>query len=210
MSNPGTRAAPGRAARIMLTLLAALLFAACGAAPQTPPAQPSTTPVADAPAPTTYPAPDTTSGETSYPAPDAADAVPTAYPAPLGEPLETPASAGVPAPTRPPMTGTAPPAGSTPPALTSLPAGMNVGEVPADMALVALADLMQRAGVTVDAISVVSGEAVEWPDGAVGCPQPGMMYPQVITPGYRLVLSVDGREYNYHAAEQGSFFLCER
>jgi hypothetical protein len=36
------------------------------------------------------------------------------------------------------------------------------------------------------------------------------MYPQVITPGYRLVLAINGREYNYHAPEQGPFFLCER
>jgi len=36
-----------------------------------------------------------------------------------------------------------------------------------------------------------------------------MMYPQVITPGYKLVLAVGERQYNYHAASEGPFFLCE-
>ncbi|MDQ3328852.1 MAG: hypothetical protein M3506_10065, partial [Chloroflexota bacterium] len=31
---------------------------------------------------------------------------------------------------------------------------------------------------------VVSITAQEWPDSALGCPEPGMMYQQVITPGY--------------------------
>ena len=202
------------AARYLPTLLALALLAACGAAPQTPAAQPSTSPVvAASPAPSAYPAPDTAL-EPGYPAPDAE---PTAYPAPLGEApqntVQTPASASAPAPTRPPMVATAAPAstaGSTAPALTSLPPGLDVGEVPPDLALVALSDLIQRAGVAVDAITVVSGEAVEWPDGGVGCPRPGAMYPQVITPGYKLVLAANGREYNYHSSEQGPFFLCER
>jgi len=34
-------------------------------------------------------------------------------------------------------------------------------------------DLAQRLNVPVDAVTVVSVEAVKWPDASLGCPQPG-------------------------------------
>jgi hypothetical protein len=83
------------------------------------------------------------------------------------------------------------------------------GEVPEAKIALAVADLAQRTGVDPAAVTVVSAEAVEWSDGSLGCPQPGMAYLQVITPGYRLVLAAGGQEYNYHAAVEGEFFLCE-
>jgi glucose/arabinose dehydrogenase len=57
-------------------------------------------------------------------------------------------------------------------------------------------------------ISVVSVEAVEWPDASVGCPQPGMMYAQVVTPGYLVVLEAGAKRYEYHASPE-HFLLCE-
>jgi len=47
-------------------------------------------------------------------------------------------------------------------------------------------------GVDPSAITVVWVETKEWPDTSLGCPEPGMMYTQVITPGYLVVL--DARE----------------
>jgi hypothetical protein len=95
-----------------------------------------------------------------------------------------------------------------PPAPTAGPGGA-IGEVPGEKIAAAVADLAQRIGVDAAAITVVSAEAVEWSDGSLGCPQPGMAYLQVITPGYRLVLAANGQQYNYHAAVEGEFFLCE-
>ena len=37
-------------------------------------------------------------------------------------------------------------------------------------------------------LAVDSARAVQWPDSSLGCPQPGMMYTQIITPGYRVTL----------------------
>ena len=37
-----------------------------------------------------------------------------------------------------------------------------------------------------------SAEGVGWSDASLGCPQEGMMYAQVITPGYKLVFDLDG------------------
>ena len=36
-----------------------------------------------------------------------------------------------------------------------------------------------------------------------------MMYAQVITPGYRIVLEVDGKSYEYHADTQRHVVYCE-
>src|SRR5438132_10035603 len=38
-------------------------------------------------------------------------------------------------------------------------------------------------GVGADAVVVQRVEPVDWPDASLGCPRPGMMYAQVITPG---------------------------
>lgn len=64
----------------------------------------------------------------------------------------------------------------------------------------AKADLVPRANVSLDAITLKSAEAREWRDSSLGCPQEGMMYAQVITPGYFIVLEAAGKEWNYHAS----------
>lgn len=71
-------------------------------------------------------------------------------------------------------------------------------------------DLAQKLGLALEAIRLASVEGVEWPDTSLGCPQPGMMYAQVITPGFRVVLQAGGKTYEYHT-DQGRFaVLCER
>ena len=70
-------------------------------------------------------------------------------------------------------------------------------------------DLMQRANVPVDAITVVSAQPVEWRDSSLGCPIEGMMYAQVITPGYLIVLEANGQEYEYHASTTRVMY-CEK
>ena len=57
-------------------------------------------------------------------------------------------------------------------------------------------------------IKVVSVEAVQWPDTSLGCPQPDMMYAQVVTPGYRIILEAGGQVYEYHSAGAG-VGLCQ-
>jgi len=69
-------------------------------------------------------------------------------------------------------------------------------------------DLAQRLGVSVEEIEVQAVEAVEWPDASLGCPQPGMMYAQVITPGYRILLQVGGKTYEYHS-DRKRVILCQ-
>jgi hypothetical protein len=70
-------------------------------------------------------------------------------------------------------------------------------------------DLAQRLEVDPEAIEIVTKEAVEWPNGAMGCPAPGAVYTQAIVPGFRMVLEVDGERYEYHTDRQQRFLLCE-
>jgi hypothetical protein len=47
-------------------------------------------------------------------------------------------------------------------------------------------------------VEVVRVEPIEWPDASLGCPQPGLAYAQVVTPGFRFTLEAGGRSYVVH------------
>jgi hypothetical protein len=70
------------------------------------------------------------------------------------------------------------------------------------------ADLAKRLNLAPEEITLLSAELVEWPDGGMGCPAPGMAYITVITPGYKIVLAAGGEEYSYHSDMRGNFVLC--
>ncbi|MEJ2161421.1 MAG: hypothetical protein P8X53_13215 [Chromatiales bacterium] len=73
----------------------------------------------------------------------------------------------------------------------------------------ARAQLAQRLSVPAASIRLDELETVTWPDGSIGCPEPEMVYTQALVPGTRVVLSVAGAAYHYHAREGGEPFLCE-
>ncbi len=75
--------------------------------------------------------------------------------------------------------------------------------VPPDLLTAALEDAAKRTGAKAAAIEVTVAEAVTWPDGSIGCPQPGMMYTQALVPGYRIVLRAGEHTLNYHASSRG-------
>jgi hypothetical protein len=90
------------------------------------------------------------------------------------------------------------------------PPSPQVGEAPpavVDAARVMLAtEVGAEAAASADL--VVAG-AVTWPDGALGCPEPGMFYTQMVVPGYQLVFEVDGKRYDYRMSATGDGRLCE-
>jgi hypothetical protein len=69
-------------------------------------------------------------------------------------------------------------------------------------------DLAQRLSLAPEAVRLVSVKAVEWSDASLGCPQPGMMYAQVITPGFRVALEAEGQTYDYHTDTGRLVVLC--
>lgn len=72
----------------------------------------------------------------------------------------------------------------------------------------ALADLASREGVSLEDISIVRVEPIDWPDASLGCPDEGMSYAQVIVPGFKVLLQIDERVFDYHAGTNGEVFLC--
>lgn len=70
-------------------------------------------------------------------------------------------------------------------------------------------NLARRLGVGVDQVELGVAETVAWPDTSLGCPQPGTAYAQVITPGYRIVLTAGGKTYEYHADTRRRAVYCE-
>ncbi len=64
--------------------------------------------------------------------------------------------------------------------------------------------LAESLGVDVGEVSFVSTEAVDWPDGCLGAARPGMMCTQAIVPGWRIVMEVDGLQYEYRTNQDAS------
>lgn len=90
-------------------------------------------------------------------------------------------------------------------------AGTSVAIPPTAKAAVAVAkaDLAQKLGVSQEDILVTSIEAVQWSDSSLGCPRPGMMYMQVITPGFRVILQAQGQAYEYHTDQGRNAVPCD-
>jgi hypothetical protein len=80
--------------------------------------------------------------------------------------------------------------------------------VPQSVIDAAIADAATRVGADPAAVTVVTAEAVTWPDGALGCPEPGHMYTQMVTPGYHVVVDAGGTRLDYRAGRQGTVSLC--
>lgn len=73
----------------------------------------------------------------------------------------------------------------------------------------AIADLAAHLELSPDDVTVVSYEDVTWPDGSLGCPQPGMSYTQALVPGARLVLEAQDREFSYHSGREPGLVRCD-
>ena len=73
----------------------------------------------------------------------------------------------------------------------------------------AKADLAQRLSISTDQVSLVETTEAEWSDSSLDCPQPGISYLQVITPGYRILLEVNGTQYEYHSNRATYVVYCD-
>ena len=71
-----------------------------------------------------------------------------------------------------------------------------------------LEDAAMRTGVARANLEVESAISVTWPDGSLGCPQPGMNYTMALVPGYRIRIRAGDALLDYHASRSGYFVLC--
>ena len=72
--------------------------------------------------------------------------------------------------------------------------------------------LAREVGIAAHSLQVISTAPMTWSDASLGCPQPGMAYAQVLTPGYLVIIRDDGgREHRVHTNEDGtSGVVCEQ
>jgi hypothetical protein len=82
---------------------------------------------------------------------------------------------------------------------------------PPDQIYTALADLSARAGrsLTLADLTSWSWSQTNYPDSSLGCPQPGVGYLQVITPGYRFIFEYNGATFDYRvSANNNTVIRC--
>lgn len=79
--------------------------------------------------------------------------------------------------------------------------------LPPEAVMEVVSKLSQDLSVSINEIEIVSFEQVEWPDSCLGVPEEGQTCAQVITPGYRVMLEVDGNQYEFHSNMDGTLIL---
>jgi hypothetical protein len=94
-----------------------------------------------------------------------------------------------------------PPAEVAPPSQAEPPAGAG----PAAIADAAVQFAAGELGVEAGSIQVISVDAVDWNNSCLGAAQPDEMCLEVITPGYRVLLDVDGKEVAVHTNQAGTY-----
>ncbi|RUA17629.1 MAG: hypothetical protein DSY55_01840 [Clostridia bacterium] len=57
-------------------------------------------------------------------------------------------------------------------------------------------------------VTVTAIESYTWRNSSLGCPKPGFMYLQVITPGHLVKVVVDDIQYEVHLDKRGRGVFC--
>jgi hypothetical protein len=73
----------------------------------------------------------------------------------------------------------------------------------------ALRDAAEHLGVSPADLHVDQVDARQWGDSSLGCPKPGLMYSQIVTPGFLIVVSAPGKQLEYHSDARGRVVLCQ-
>ena len=115
----------------------------------------------------------------------------------------------------PPERGTsprriAPPTRIPDPIVASSPPGtaVQVATVPRTVRRAVVADAAQRFKVPESAVVLARVEQVTWPDGALGCPEPGRQYAQVLVSGFRIRIHTGSETLEYHGSVRGRVMFC--
>ncbi len=113
---------------------------------------------------------------------------------PPGSPVVVPTNTPPIISSEPPMGGTPIPQPGSPDPAAAIDAATN--------------QLAAELGIVPQSIIVVNALPVQWNDSSLGCPQPGQVYLQVVTPGYLVTLSAEEKEYNVHTDLNGVAVVC--
>jgi hypothetical protein len=104
-----------------------------------------------------------------------------------------------------------PVASAPPPTVAPVPSnvpGSNVSPDQQAAVAAAVQDATSRLGLSRDEVNIERVEAREWSDSSLGCPQPGNLYSQIVTPGFLIVINTRGKQLEYHSDSRGRVVLC--
>ena len=104
--------------------------------------------------------------------------------------------------------GAGPPTTPATPSYTSPTEGSSVDPELQPVVDAAVDDLTSRPLTGAEPVRVVLARRETFPNGAIGCPKPGMVYTQALVDGYRVVLARGDRAWLYTAGEDGVPHLC--
>ncbi len=175
---------------VLALIFLTTLVAACGTIAPEAQVDPVSAAVASS-TPDTYPVPLADQSAAGYPAPESAYPVTTVLPSPIQPTPEA---------TMSPTSPNATPAGRLVPTSSAA-----IGRV-----LEALtADLSAATGLPASEITIVTAEAVVWPDAGLGCPDPDRQYAQVMVEGMRITLQAGKETADYHTEGLSRYVRCE-
>lgn len=84
-----------------------------------------------------------------------------------------------------------------------------VGEVPDHIMKAVLGAVRDQLADPEISIKVLRAESVVWPDGSLGCPEPGIFYTQALVDGYHIELGVDDQVFDFRVGSVDNFKLCQ-
>jgi hypothetical protein len=113
--------------------------------------------------------------------------------------------------------GSTPPPQSPPPPASPLPASpvtdLGPASSPTPDAQAVIAAVQQAAadqvGLSPAEVHVQQVEAHQWGDSSLGCPRPGLLYSQVVTDGFLVVVTAADKTLEYHSDARGRVVLCQ-
>jgi hypothetical protein len=90
------------------------------------------------------------------------------------------------------------------------PSGQPVptANIPREVRRAVVADAAKRFNVAESEVVIARAEQVTWPDGSLGCPEPGRMYTQMLVDGFRVAARTAAGELTYHTDSRGNVVNC--
>lgn len=70
--------------------------------------------------------------------------------------------------------------------------------------------LAKKLGLEEKQLVLESAKAATWGNASLGCPEPDRMYAQVVTKGYAVVFSADGKQHKVHVAGKRIVFCASK
>lgn len=83
-------------------------------------------------------------------------------------------------------------------------------DLPASVIEAVKAEIAADAGVAARDVTIISAEAVTFPDGGLGCPMPGLVYTQVQVDGFIVVGMAAGATFDYRGTSPTDLTRCEK